>query len=153
MPAPPTHPLQTKSALNTSFVFQLTSIPPGANDFPMSAQYPSAGTLTTNILLYEMSPHMHLRGSRFKYEAIYPPGHVPAREVLLSVPKYEFQWQSLYRLAQPKYLPKGSYILCTGAWDNSAQNRNNPDPTATVWWGLQTFNEMFIGFLNYAEVP
>jgi len=153
MPAPPVYPLQTKSALNLGFVLGQISIPPGASDVPISAQYPLSGTLATNILLYEMSPHMHLRGSRFKYEAIYPAGHVPASEVLLSVPKYEFQWQSLYRLAQPKYLPKGTYIYCTGAWDNSAQNRDNPDPTATVKWGDQTFNEMFIGFLNYAEVP
>src|SRR5260370_39844778 len=151
MPAPPVYPLQTKSALNLGFVFGSPTIPPGANDFPMSARYPSSGTLTTNILLYEMSPHMHLRGSRFKYEAIYPPGHVPASEVLLSVPKYEFQWQSLYRLAQPKYLPKGSYILYTRAWDNSTHKPANPHPTATVKHGIQPFNEMFIGFLNYAE--
>ena len=93
---------------------------------------------------------MHLRGSRFRYEVVYPNG---AREVLLSVPNYIFHWQRLYRLTQPKYIPKGSRIVCTGAWDNSSQNSENPDPSATVWWGDQTYEEMFIGYFNFAEVP
>src|SRR5260370_22980913 len=107
MPAPPVYPLQTKSALNLGFVFGSPTIPPGPNDFPMSARYPSSGTLPTNILLYEISPYMHLRGSRFKYDAIYPACHVPLCQVLVSVPKYEFQWHTLYRLAQPENLLKG----------------------------------------------
>jgi hypothetical protein len=97
-----------------------------------------------------MSPHMHLRGSRFRYEVVYPNG---TREVLLSVPNYIFHWQRLYRLTQPKYIPKGSYIEGIGAWDNSPQNPDNPNPNTSVYWGDQTYDEMFIGYFNFAEVP
>ncbi|MCI0745785.1 MAG: hypothetical protein L0Y58_10310, partial [Verrucomicrobia subdivision 3 bacterium] len=144
-PTPPTYVLQTKSAFNVFF-----SIPPGAPDYQATAQYPSSGGLTRNILLYEMSPHMHLRGTRFKYEAVYPDGQ---RETLLSVPHYIFHWQALYRFTTPKFLPIGTRIVCTGAWDNSAQNPYNPDPTATVDFGEQTFDEMFIAYMNFAELP
>ena len=117
--------------------------------------------MTTNIVLYEMSPHMHLRGSHFKYEAVYPNG---TRETLLSVPYYIFHWQALYRLTQPKYLPKGSRIVCTAAWDNTTQNfelmeayesSGNPEylPDHVVTFEEQSWDEMFIGYLNYAEVP
>jgi hypothetical protein len=81
---------------------------------------------------------------------VYPDG---TREVLLSVPKYIFHWQRLYRLTQPKYIPKGSYIVGIGAWDNSPQNPDNPDPNTNVYWGDQTYEEMFIGYFNFAEVP
>jgi hypothetical protein len=155
MASPPANVLQTKSVVNTDFVLGRTSIPPGANDFEISARYPIAlfgdpPPLSTNILLYEMSPHMHLRGSRFRYEVVYPDG---TREVLLSVPNYIFHWQRLYRLTQPKYIPKGSRIVGIGAWDNSLQNPDNPDPSSTVYWGDQTYEEMFIGYFNFAEVP
>ena len=152
--SPPANVLQTKSAFNTALVLGNTPIPAGANDFEISAQYPIAlfgsPTLTTNILLYEMSPHMHLRGSRFRYEVVYPNG---TREVLLSVPNYIFHWQRLYRLTQPKYIPKGSRIVGIGAWDNSPQNPDNPNPGTSVYWGDQTYDEMFIGYFNFAEVP
>lgn len=157
LPSAPVYPLQTKSAFNPAFVLGTIPIPSGASDFQITAQYPipplfgnPAPTLTTNILIFEVSPHMHLRGARFKYEVVYANG---SREPLLSVPRYEFHWQTLYRLTTPKYVPRGARLVCTGAWDNSAQNRDNPDPSATVWWGDQTFNEMFIGYFNFAEVP
>ncbi|PYK98050.1 MAG: hypothetical protein DME19_13975 [Verrucomicrobia bacterium] len=92
-PAPPTYALQTKSAPNTVF-----SIPPGSPETVATASY----TFNTNVRLYEMSPHMHLRGAWFGYEAVYPDS---TREVLLSVPHYEFHWQTLYRLAQPSKIP------------------------------------------------
>jgi hypothetical protein len=160
-PAPPASALQTKSAFNLPFTLGSIPIPANAGDFELTAQFPASGNLTTNILLYEMSPHMHLRGSRFKYEAVYPSG---AREVLLSVPYYIFHWQALYRLTQPKYLPRGSRIICTAAWDNTAQNfelleayETTGDPAYlpdhAVTFGEQSWDEMFIGYLNYAEVP
>jgi hypothetical protein len=154
MPAAPTYALQTKSAFNAQFSLGGIGIPPGNRDFEITAPYPvpllGSSTLTTNILIFEMSPHMHYRGSRFKYEAVYADG---TREVLLSVPHYLFDWQRVYRLTTPKRLPRGSRIVCTGAWDNSAQNRHNPDPNDTVFWGDQTYEEMFIGYFSYAEVP
>jgi hypothetical protein len=160
-PVPPTYALQTKSALNIPFTIGTIAIPANAGDFELTAQHPASGALTTNIVLYEMSPHMHLRGSRFKYEAVYPNG---TREVLLSVPYYIFHWQALYRLTQPKYLPRGSRIVCTAAWDNTTQNlelmeayesSGNPDylPDHAVTFDEQSWDEMLIGYLNYAEVP
>ena len=161
-PVPPTYALQTRSAFPVNFN-PLVSVPIPANtaDFELTAQHPISGNLTTNIVLYEMSPHMHLRGSHFKYEAVYLNG---TRETLLSVPYYIFHWQALYRLTQPKYLPKGSRIVCTAAWDNSAQNfelmgayetsgNTSYLPDHGVTFGKQSWDEMFIGYLNYAEVP
>ena len=103
-----------------------------------------------DTILYDLVPHMHLRGSWFKYEALYPDGK---RELLLSVPKYDFNWQTEYRLAAPKTVPAGTWLLCNGAHDNSTRNANNPDPTKRVHWGAQSFEEMFMGFMNVAEAP
>jgi len=103
-----------------------------------------------DTVIYDLIPHMHLRGSWFKYEALYPSGR---RELLLSVPKYDFNWQTEYRLAKPKKVPAGTWLLCTGAHDNSARNPYNPDPKKRVRWGEQSFDEMFMGFMNVAEIP
>src|SRR5262249_10894157 len=140
---PPKVELITTAAANLNL-----HIPPGAAEYEREAFafLPS----DKDIVVYELSPHMHYRGSWFKFEAVYPNG---TTEVLLSVPKYDFPWQTLYRLAQPKVLPAGTRIRCRGAFDNSGQNLDNPDPTASVTFGEQTFDEMFIGYLNYSEVP
>jgi len=140
---PPTMELVTRSAFTLDI-----AVPPGEKDYAREAYVtPSA---TRDVWLYEVSPHMHYRGSRFKFEAMYPNG---TSEVLLSVPKYDFHWQTLYRLAQPKRLPAGTIVRCTGAFDNSAQNLENPDPSVTVRFGEQTYEEMFIGYLNFAVIP
>ena len=104
---------------------------------------------------------MHLRGSHFKYEVVYPNS---SSEVLLSVPHYVFHWQTMYRLTSPKYIPRGSYIRCTAGWDNSTQNSHLMEeyyatgdarflPNRNVGFGEQSYDEMFIGYFNYAEVP
>jgi len=103
-----------------------------------------------DTMLYTLVPHMHNRGSWMKYEALYPDGK---RETLLHVPRYDFNWQMEYVLAQPKRMPAGSWILCTGGFDNSALNPHNPDPKKRVHWGEQSWDEMFIGFMNVAELP
>ncbi len=92
-------------------------------------------------------PHMHLRGKDFRYTLHYPDGRPD--EVLLSVPAFDFGWQSAYRLAEPKALPKGTRIECVAHFDNSAGNPNNPDPKATVTWGDYTWDEMMIGYIDY----
>ncbi|HVS38965.1 MAG TPA: thioredoxin family protein [Gemmataceae bacterium] len=97
--------------------------------------------------LLSFLPHMHLRGKDFKYEVVYPDGK---RETLLSVPHYDFAWQSTYRLEKPLHLPAGTKIECTAHYDNSKDNLNNPDPTKIVRWGDQTWDEMMIGFVDYA---
>jgi peroxiredoxin len=118
-------------------------IPPGARDHRMTAEH----VVHEDALLLSLSPHLHLRGKAFRYEAVYPGGR---SEVLLDVPRYDFNWQLRYELAEPKRLPRGTRLVCTARWDNSADNPANPDPTRTVGWGDQTSDEMFIGFFAYS---
>ncbi len=120
------------------------NILPGVSDSPVQTQW----TASSQITVYRFNPHMHLRGKRMKFEVIYPNG---SRETLLSVPDYDFNWQVGYDLAQPKVLPAGSRVIATGAFDNSPQNLANPDPTATVHWGDQSWMEMFIGYMDYTQ--
>jgi hypothetical protein len=89
---------------------------------------------------------MHLRGKDMTYTAIYPDGR---REIVLRVPQFDFGWQTDYWLAKPLRLPKGSTLHVAAHFDNTAANRANPDPTATVRWGDQTWEEMMIGFFTY----
>ena len=133
--------LETRATENREF-----SIPPGEADARTHCLY----HFRRDTLIYDLVPHMHLRGAWFKYEALYPDGR---RETLLSVPNYDFNWQTEYRFAQPKRVPAGSWLFCTGGFDNSANNPNNPDPTKRVKWGIQSWDEMFMGFMNVAELP
>ena len=119
-------------------------IPPGADNFPVNAR---SQTAPAEVQLLAFMPHMHLRGKAFRYEVHYPNGK---SEILLDVPRYDFNWQTAYRLAKPKTLPKGAYLRCVAHYDNSEENLNNPDPTATVRWGDQTWNEMMIGYFDVA---
>jgi peroxiredoxin len=93
-----------------------------------------------DVLLLALFPHMHLRGKAFRYEALYPDGRA---ETLLEVPRYDFNWQIRYELAEPKRLPAGTTLRCTAWYDNSADNPSNPDPEATVRDGEQVWDEMF----------
>jgi hypothetical protein len=90
---------------------------------------------------------MHLRGKSFRFEAVYPDRR---REVLLDVPRYEFDWQNVYVLSKPKLMPEGSVLRCMARYDNSAENPSNPDPKATVTWGEQTRDEMLVGYVEVA---
>lgn len=119
-------------------------IPPGDPNYKMVA----FRKLFEDTVLIGMNPHMHVRGKSFKYEARYPDG---TSEVLLDVPKYDFNWQLWYNLVEPKLLPKGTEIYCTAHFDNSADNPSNPDPTRKVTWGEQTWDEMMFGFYSTIE--
>src|SRR5262249_11876820 len=107
----------------------------------------SAATFRKDAKLWALLPHMHLRGKSFEYRAVYPDG---TKEVLLSVPRYDFAWQATYLLERPLRLPAGTRIECTAIFDNSEDNPNNPDPTRVVSWGQQTWQEMMIGFVDYS---
>ncbi|GAB4157948.1 MAG: redoxin domain-containing protein [Planctomycetaceae bacterium] len=117
-------------------------IPAGANHHRVDA---TSGTLPFDVQLLSMMPHMHLRGKSFKYVAKYPDGKT---ETLLNVPRYDFNWQTLYRLAKPKTFPAGTRMYCTAHFDNSAENLSNPNPKRDVRWGDQTWDEMMIGYFD-----
>ncbi len=130
--------VRVTSAINAVF-----EIPPGNSDFPVKARY----IFTEDSLLLTLMPHMHLRGKAFRYEATYPDGK---KEVLLDVPHYDFGWQTNYRLAEPKFMPRGTRMDCYAKFDNSDDNLNNPDPSTSVRFGDQTWEEMMIGFFEQA---
>ncbi len=108
----------------------------------------SSWTFVRDAHLLSFMPHMHLRGKDFIYNVTYPNGRT---EPLLSVPAYDFAWQSVYRLSEPLSLPRGTRIDCLAHFDNSLANLANPDPTQVVRWGEQTFDEMMIGYIDYYE--
>ena len=102
-----------------------------------------ARVLAEDTLITSFTPHMHVRGKSMTYIATFPDG---TKETLLSVPKYDFNWQISYQLAQPRLFPKGTQIEVIATYDNSPANKFNPDPTTDVRWGDQTWEEMMIGF-------
>lgn len=122
------------------------SIPPGAANHPVTSQF----RFQEDRMLLHLTPHMHVRGKSFKYEARYPDG---TREVLLDVPHFDFNWQIDYILAEPKLMPKGTLLSCMATFDNSAGNPSNPDPKKRVTFGEQTWDEMMIGWFSSASLP
>jgi mono/diheme cytochrome c family protein len=134
---PPPKEIRTGAIANAQF-----AIPPGVADH----QVESEASFSDDVKVWSLHPHMHMRGKDMTYTAIYPDGR---REIVLRVPKYDFGWQTDYWLAEPLALPKGSKLLVTAHFDNSAANRNNPNPKETVRWGDQTWEEMMIGFMTY----
>lgn len=121
------------------------NIPPNDPSYMVTATH----DFKEDVTLVDMTPHMHLRGKAFKYIITYPDGRT---EELLNVPHYDFNWQLSYILAEPRRVPAGSKIEATAWYDNSPNNKFNPDPSQTVHWGDQTFQEMMIGFFNY-KIP
>jgi hypothetical protein len=141
---PPQKILRTGLAANNRFV-----IPPGDPNHEVR----SATTVSEDVHLFTLMPHMHFRGKDFTYTAVYPDGRT---EILLRVPKYDFNWQLTYSFKKPIALPKGTRIDCVAHFDNSSGNPANPDPKAEVRWGDQTWEEMMIGWYSYtrdAEQP
>ena len=140
---PPEHEVHVKGLSNHRI-----RIPPGAKHHQEEASL----QLPVDATVLGFLPHMHLRGSACRYEVTDPAG---TQEVLLDIPHYDFNWQLLYRYAQPRTLHKGDTITFTAWFDNSAENPANPDPTQTVYWGQQTFEEMLLGYIEYylPEVP
>ena len=117
-------------------------IPAGAEHHQVESRF----TFKEDAQLLTFMPHLHLRGKDFLYEVILPDGQ---KEVLLSIPRYNFNWQSVYRLTEPRKVPKGTVLHCVAHYDNSAKNPNNPDPTKEVRWGDQTWEEMMIGWVDF----
>jgi thiol-disulfide isomerase/thioredoxin len=102
--------------------------------------------LRADARIVSFTPHMHWRGKDYMYELILPDGK---RQTLLSVPRWDFNWQMVYRFEEPLKVPKGSRIHSVAHWDNSTNNPYNPDPSKPVRFGLQTWEEMMVGFVAY----
>jgi peroxiredoxin len=136
----PKYEVFTRAVAQQRFV-----IPPGDDNHEVK----SATVFSDGARLTSLMPHMHLRGKDFEYRVTYPDGK---SDILLRVPRYDFNWQSHYRLAKPLDLPAGTRLECTAHFDNSADNLNNPDASKRVFWGEQTWEEMMIGFVDYVKV-
>jgi peroxiredoxin len=120
------------------------TIPPRIARYQVVADSPRA---EGGALLLSMTPHMHLRGASFKYQAVFGTGKI---ETLLDVPRYDSNWQTTYHLPQPLPMPMNTRIRCTAVFDNSAENPNNPDPLKQVRWGPQEWDEMMVGYYDLA---
>ncbi|MEM7164568.1 MAG: redoxin domain-containing protein [Planctomycetota bacterium] len=138
---PPQYEITTASAATTRF-----RIPPGNPAYEVKAHF----AFSEDATVYSFAPHMHLRGKAFRYELARPDG---VRQLLLDVPRYDFNWQLRYKLAEPIDIPAGSVIHATAWFDNSADNPANPDPNQTVRFGEQTFDEMMIGYFEWYARP
>ena len=132
---PPLFVVQSSAIVNRNF-----EIPPGAANHELRA----SKTFTGELGLLSLMPHMHTRGKDFRIVAHFPDG--TEQELLFA--HYDFNWQEAYVLPDPLLLPAGTELECIGHFDNSAANPNNPDPTAAVRWGDQTFQEMMVGYID-----
>ncbi len=134
---PPRHTIHVAGVASMNF-----SIPPGAPNHEVNARI----QLPFDAMVTGFMPHSHLRGKAARYEATLPDG---TKKLLLDVPRYDFNWQLHYQFAEPVRLPRGTTLTYTAWYDNSANNPANPDPTKTVGWGSQTFDEMMLGYVEY----
>lgn len=133
---PPEHRVETNILANMGLV-----VPPRAANHQGQMSF----TFKDDAMIIAFMPHMHLRGTSAKYIATYPDGK---SEILLSVPDYDFNWQSVYRFEKPLKVAKGTKLAWIGNWDNSTDNPRNPDPSKEVRWGLQTWDEMQNGWMD-----
>jgi hypothetical protein len=118
------------------------AIPPGDPNYEVKSEF----AFKEDSHIDSLHPHMHVRGKDFKYTLVYPDG---SSKVLLSVPRWDFGWQMTYVFKEEVQAPKGSKLVCVAHYDNSLNNKFNPDPTKEVRWGAQTWEEMMIGYLDY----
>ena len=127
---PPAIEMRTGAMVNTRFM-----IPAGVANHPVE----SGMEFLEDVTLYSLGPHTHLRGRSWEYRITYPDGR---SEVLLAVPNYDFNWQTGYLFRTPLRVPKGSVLKAVAHYDNSKENKANPDFTKDVYWGDQTWEEM-----------
>lgn len=120
----------------------LFKMPAGDANFTDTSCY--TFPVAVDVLSYTI--HMHYRGKSATVYAIYPNGK---KEILLSVPHYNFDWQLKYVLSHSKYIPKGTVIKTVYHDDNSRANPLNPDPTKTIRWGDPSTREMQLTIMEF----
>ena len=136
---PPKHRIRVNALRN----YQI-SIPPNAPHHHQTFTWEVPG----DIRVLSLMPHMHWRGKAFSYRALFPDG---TEETILSVPRFDFSWQTVYSFKEPLRLPKGTRIQCDAHWDNSRFNANNPAPNRRINFGYQVHQEMMDGWMAYIE--
>jgi hypothetical protein len=124
----------------------IPNIPPYAENFEVIG----AKTYTEAVTFYTLTPHAHLRAKDWKYVLVYPDGR---EQTILTVPKYDFNWQLAYELETPLKVPAGSTLVVTAHYDNSLKNRANPAPEKEVFWDEQSWDEMFVPFVGFTLDP
>ena len=134
-----THEVRTASTINRRFKIE----PEKDNQSFVS----NVVTAPIDMQLLSLSPHMHVRGKAFRYELTLADG---TKETLLDVPNYDFNWQTAYKLPEPRLIPRGAKLQSFAVYDNSAKNLANPDPSKTVTWGDQSWEEMMLGYFDVA---
>jgi len=135
-----------QEAIIGALVNQNFTLPAGAANTKIDAEM----TLNTDMILWSLLPHTHVRGRRWEIDAKYPDGR---SEVILSVPNYDFNWQTDYIFKQPLKLPKGTVLHSSAWYDNSAANKSNPDSKVDVHWGEQTWEEMQFTAFTFTLAP
>jgi len=132
---------------NSAIMNPMMKVPAGSSDQAID----SAVEFTQDAHITALFPHTHLRGKSWEYRLIYPDGR---SEVVLTVPHYDFNWQTYYIYSKPLAVPKGSRLEATAHYDNSVNNPSNPDPKIDVRWGEQTWQEMqYTGITYYVDQP
>ncbi|MBI3556918.1 MAG: redoxin domain-containing protein [Deltaproteobacteria bacterium] len=131
------HRVHTMPVRNITF-----SIPPHAKDVPVHAER----AVASDLKVLSVMPHAHYRGRSFNLAVRYPSGE---RKKLLSVPRYDFNWQYEYKLASPLAVPRGSTFECDATFDNSEDNPANPDPAKTVSFGVDSTDEMMFCYVDF----
>ena len=127
---------------SSAFVNAQLTIPAGATNHRVD----SVIDFNQDAHIVALFPHTHLRGKNWEYQLTYPDGR---EEVVLAVPRYDFNWQTYYQFAKPIAAPKGSTLRAIAHYDNSANNKANPDPQVEVRWGDQTWEEMQYSGITY----
>jgi hypothetical protein len=135
---PPINEVRVGAMLNPRFM-----IPAGAKRHAVEAKI----EFVEDVTVYSLTPHTHLRGKSWVHTLTYPDGR---SETLLAVPKYDFDWQTEYVFATPLRVPKGAVLHSVAQYDNSKDNKANPDATQNVYWGEQTWEEMQYTGLFYS---
>jgi len=135
---PPRQEIRNSAFINATFM-----IPAGSSDKSVD----SAIQFNEDSHIWALFPHTHLRGKSWEYRLVYPDGR---SEVVLAVPKYDFNWQTYYTFTTPLAVPKCSRLEATAHFDNSVGNKWNPDPQKDVRWGEQTWQEMQYSGITYS---
>jgi hypothetical protein len=139
---PPSQELRPGQFINAAF-----TLPAGAADVAVDADV----EFLQDATIWGIFPHTHLRGKKWKYDMVLPDG---SSKTILSVPNYDFNWQTYYMFKEPLKVPKGAKLIATAWYDNSPANKANPDPKTDVKWGDQTWEEMqYTGILFTPSVP